>query len=211
MLAVWCLCVGDKYPDYYAQRLKRTVQENLTLEHNFMCISDHEIDGVTTIRPINDLPGWWGKVNLFSFEVSDRLNLYLDLDVVITGSLDDLVTKYRNSPCAMPLNWAQSGHGGCQSSVMLWSKNYNTEQVYSLFDPAIAHWPPVNQPGTLWGDQEWITQLRDTDKIQVNPINADWVKSYKYHCRDGLPDDCRIVVFHGEPKPADVNVDWFEW
>ena len=211
MLTVWCLCIGDKYPDYYAQRLQRTVRENLTEPHRFVCISDHDIEGVDTIPPINDLPGWWGKVNLFSFDVCDGHNLYFDLDVVITGSLDDLVSGYGNTTLAMPLNWAASGHGGCQSSVMLWTKNYNCKQIYESFDPAIAHWPPINQPPILWGDQEWITQLRDSHKVQVNPINEQWVKSYKYHCRDGLPYDCRVVVFHGEPKPADVKADWFAW
>ena len=211
MLTVWCLCIGDKYPDYYAQRLKRTVKENLSIEHRFVCISDHDIEGVETIPPINDLPGWWGKTNLFSFDVCDDHNLYFDLDVVITGDLDDLVNGYGNVTLAMPLNWAASGHGGCQSSVMLWTKNYNVKQIHDSFDPAIAHWPPINRPPILWGDQEWITQLRDSHKVQVHPINEQWVKSYKYHCGDGLPFDCRVVVFHGEPKPADVKADWYIW
>lgn len=211
MLTVWSVCVGDKYPDYYVQRLKREVAKNLTIEHEFLCLSDRQIQGITTVTPPNDLPGWWQKVNLFSGEVSRTLNAYFDLDVVITGSLDSLVDLYVKTSFACPLNWAQSGHGGCQSSVMLWKNNYNIRQVYDLFDHKDAHWPPVNKPGVLWGDQEWITHLRDTSRIHVNPINPDWVKSYKYHCRNGLPGDCRVVVFHGEPKPAEVNESWFTW
>jgi len=210
MLTVWSLCWGDKYDPYCVQRLQQSVKAALPIPHEFKCITDREIEGVECIPPINDLPGWWGKVNLFSWDVCDDHNLYLDLDVVITGDLTEMVLRYSQSCLAMPSNWAASGHGGCQSSVMMWTKNYNNKQIHDLFDPAIAHWPPINKPGVLWGDQEWITQLRDTDRIQVAPI-TEGIKSYKYHCRNGLPEGTKIVVFHGEPKPADVSESWFQW
>lgn len=211
MLAVWSVCWGDKYSDYCVQRLKREVEKNLSIPHEFRCITERQIEGVECVPPINDLPGWWGKVNLFSWDVCEDRNLYLDLDVVITGSLDEMVSEYGKCSLAMPWNWAQSGHGGCQSSVMLWHKNYNTKQVYDLFDHSIAYWPPRNEHCVLWGDQEWITHLRDTDKVQVNQINPDWIKSYKYHCRAGLPDGTKVVVFHGDPKPSAVRESWYEW
>ena len=210
MLTVWCVLWGDKYPDYYVQRLQTSVAANLTIPHRFVCISDHAIEGVDTIPPINDLPGWWGKINLFSWDVCAEQNFYLDLDVVITGNLDEMAMKYGQASLAMPMNWAASGHGGCQSSVMMWTKNHNNKQIYDLFDPAIAHWPPINRPGVCWGDQENITRLRDADKVQVNPI-SEGVYSYKYHCLQRLPDDAKVVVFHGDPKPSAVNESWFQW
>jgi len=213
MLTVWSVCWGDKYDDYCVQRLQREVKKHLSIEHQFICITDRNIDGVACMPPINDLPGWWGKVNLFSPEVEQEHNLYLDLDVVITASLDDLVASHKGRHLAAPTNWAQSGHGGVQSSVMLWRANYNSRQIYDLFDPAIAYWPPRNEPGILWGDQEHITALRNADRVQVSPLNPDWIKSYKYHCRgrEGLPAKTKVVVFHGEPKPENVGVSWFQW
>ena len=210
MLTVWSVCWGDKYDDYCVQRLQRSVRQYLSIEHDFICITDRDIEGVKCQPPINDLPGWWGKVNLFAQDVSSSHNVYLDLDVVLVSDITEMVMRYQNSSLAMPLNWAKSGHGGCQSSVMIWCKNYNVLQVYDLFDPAIAHWPPINQPGVLWGDQEWITSLKNNHKIQVNPIE-EGIKSYKYHCRDGLPEGTKIVVFHGDPKPSAVKESWFEW
>ena len=119
--------------------------------------------------------------------------------------------RYGNASCAMPNNWAKSGHGGCQSSVMMWTNNYNVRQIHDLFDPAIAHWPPRNEPGVcLWGDQEWITELRSADKVQVTPI-TEGIKSYKYHCRQGLPEGTKVVVFHGDPKPSTVSESWYQW
>ena len=209
MITVWSLCWGDKYPDYYVQRLQREVSKHLTLEHRFVCITERKIDGVETIPPIVDWPGWWGKLSLFSPGFTAGRNLWLDLDVVITGNLDVLVETYSNCALATPWNWAQSGHGGCQSSVMLWHSS-GPLPIWQAFDPADAHWPPINKPGFLWGDQEHITVQRDAG-FPVTQIDADLVQSYKYHCRGGLPQGCKVVVFHGDPKPANVREDWFKW
>lgn len=213
MLNVFCVLWGDKYDSYAVQRLQREVDKFLTIPHRFVCITDRQIEGVECIRPINDLPGWWGKLNLFSWDVCADRNLYLDLDVVIVDSLD-WVDDFRKCSLAMPWNWAQSGHGGCQSSLMIWGKNYNNKQIFDLFDHSQAHWPPINKPGVLWGDQEWCTHLRDAGKVQVNQITPKHVISYKYHCRHGLPNQGEsVIVFHGDPKPSDpsVNEQWFRW
>ena len=213
MLTVWSLCWGDKYPDYYVQRLRDSVHDYLTLEHRFICITDRNIKGVYCKRPVVDWPGWWGKIQLFEPGFADDYNLWLDLDVVITSNLDHMVMTYGASHMACAANWAQSGHGGCQSSVMLWKggKGNQAEWIYRYFDPVDAHWPPINQPGVLWGDQEHLTRLRDEGRISVTHFDPALVQSYKYHCRDGLPDGCKIVVFHGDPKPADVRASWFKW
>ena len=207
MLTVWSLCWGDKYDDYYVQRLQHEVRANLNIPHQFVCVTERKIKGVATVPPVVDWPGWWGKLALFKSGTSH--NLYLDLDVVITGSLDELVMHHQHNALAMPWNWAQSGHGGCQSSVMMWSGG-KAESIADAFDPALAHWPPVNGPGQLWGDQEFITEQRDAG-FAVTEIKAGPIVSYKYHCRDGLPAGAKVVVFHGDPKPTQVRVSWFQW
>lgn len=210
MLRVWSLCWGDKYSDYHVQRLQRTVKENLTVEHEFVCITDRAIEGVICIPPAVDWPGWWGKLAVF-FDDAYETNLFLDLDVVITGSLDPIVESLGSHDLAMPLNWAASGHGGCQSSVMVWRPCWTNRQIFNSFKREWAHWPPINKPGVFWGDQEFITHLRDHHRILVHPIPEQYIKSYKYHCQNGLPDDCRVVVFHGDPKPESVRTPWFQW
>lgn len=214
-MTVWCVwwrdpSNPDKYSEYYVTRLRRSVRENLSIPHRFVCITDQTIRDVETMPFPVEWPAWWIKLSLFKPGIPAVQNLYLDLDVVITGSLDEMVEQYADEVLAMPLNWAQSGHGGCQSSVMLWRQSKYTLPIYQRFNPKDARWPPVND-GYLWGDQEWITKLRDEGVIEVTPIRESWIKSYKYHCQNGLPDDCRITVWHGEPKPADVRESWFAW
>ena len=152
-------------------------------------------------------PGWWAKLQLLRYARTGR-NLYLDLDCVVVGALDGLLSER----LSMAANWAQSGHGGCQSSVMSWGHDYAF--LADSFDPRLLH-PPVNGncgaygPDELWGDQEFITQaLGNPGAGAVDPMPG--ICSYKYHCRDSgrPPDGAKVVCFHGEPKPGDVRERW---
>ena len=202
---------GEHAPDDEVRTLKRQVERHLSEPHIFACITEKPIQNIITMHPINSLPGWWGKVNLFSKAVSKKRNLWLDLDVCITGPLDALVSPL-NSQIRTAKNWAQSGHGGCQSSVMYWERD-SAQLIHDEFNHNDAHWPPranLLWPNgqVAWGDQEWITYLRDTGQVDVEYFDSTHVQSYKYHCQQGIPDNCRVVAFHGKPKPADVYDEW---
>lgn len=212
MITVWCMNTGGHAPDDEVRALRRQVDRHLSIEHEFMCITEKSVDGIDTVKPINDIPGFWGKVNLFAPTVSRKHNLWLDLDVTITQSIDALVAPLRGSQLRICKNWAQSGHGGCQSSVMYW-EGWDAQIIFDEFDHNIAKWPP--RTDTFWpngqvqyGDQEWITYLRDTQRLEVEYFDPAHVVSYKYHCREGLPPDSLVQVFHGKPDPGDVNDDW---
>lgn len=213
MISVWCMNTGGHAPDDEVRTLKRMVDRHLSEPCLFWCITESicGIEGVYTIPPINDLPGWWGKTNLFSPRASTKRNLWLDLDVTITGSLDELVTPLTKQ-IRMAKNWAQSGHGGCQSSVMYWESD-SAQVIHDKFESKWAHWPPRtdkfwNNGQVQWGDQEWVTYLRDMNHLQVEYFDPAHVVSYKYHCQKGLPPDSKVQVFHGLPNPVDVNDDW---
>jgi len=205
MLTVWSILWGDKYKPEAVYILRDMVARNLSEPHHFKCITEQDLPGIQTVRPPCDYPGWWQKIGLFS-GIDDNFNLWLDLDVVITGSLDP-IAGLANGTLACPWNWAQSGHGGCQSSVMVWGGG-ECEIIWNEFEPRHAIWPPENNPRQFWGDQEWITHLRDNDQLNVRQLDPALVKSYKYHCRDGPPAGCRVVVFHGKPDPDEVADEW---
>jgi len=193
-LTVFCVCVGDKYNVGYVYALRDAVKKYLTVPHEFICITTYnKIEGVQTIKPVAPWHTWWSKLNLFHPRISTGPSLYFDLDVVIVGSLDYLV-DYTNTFSA-PANWAMSGHGGIQSSVMAWQGNWSLP--YDSFK-----YPEDSQ--RLWGDQEFLTEL----------LGDDWQKllgvvSYKYHCRGkGMPENAAILSFHGKPDPHEVDDEW---
>ena len=203
MLNVWCVCVGDKYGDREVLVLRDMVARHLNKRHMFFCLTDRKIGGVNCVIRDDLWPGWWAKLNLF--QEATGPTLYLDLDVVIVGNLDRLLSD----ELSLPANWAQSGHGGCQSSVMAWDGNYSF--IAKAFAPSMLG-EPVNGnfghygPKMLWGDQEFITDLVGTPGHGVKPMPH--VYSYKYHCRNGVPADASVVCFHGKPKPTEVGDDW---
>ena len=207
MITVWCMNTNNHAPEKEVWLLRQQVKRHLSEPHEFVCVTEADINGIVTMKPINDLPGWWGKKNLFSPQVSRERNLWLDLDVVITGSLDGLVVPLDGSQLRIGFNWAQSGHGGCQSSLMYWEGDA-ARVIHDEFDPDIAYWPPRNEPGVLWGDQEWITALRNSNELSVEYFSETDMISYKYHCRDGLPEGAKVVVFHGKPDPHEVSDQW---
>jgi hypothetical protein len=203
MLTVWCVLNGDKYQPEDAHILKNMVSANLEQEHRFMCLSDRYIEGINTVVPDEQWPGWWAKLQLF--RVATGQCLYLDLDTVIVGNLDRLVSKQ----LSMPANWAQSGHGGCQSSVMSWGEDYSF--IAEAFDPDLLGEPVNGNCGPygkhrLWGDQEFISDVMGDPGEVVIPMPH--IYSYKYHARNGCPEDASVICFHGEPKPGQVQDEW---
>lgn len=206
MLTVWAVQVGDKYPPHYLGRLFSSVARNLRQAFTFDVVTDDPRNMPwRTHAPDAALWGWWQKTALFHLtrdQPPTAQNLYIDLDSVIVGGLDDMLAAHRCDRLAMPANWAQSGHGGCQSSVMIWSGGAFPEIRDDL---------TVTQATALWGDQEWITMLLgQPGQGKVTPIAHPTVCSYKYHCRgnDGPPPGAAIVTFHGKPDPHEVDDEW---
>lgn len=194
---------GTKYQDEDVHTLKGMVCRNLEQTHEFWCFSDRPIRGINCIITDENWPGWWAKLLLFRYAPQEDQHLYLDLDTVVTGNLDRLLSNR----LSMPANWAQSGHGGCQSSVMSWAGDYSF--IPDEFDPSKLEAPERSNCGAyegLWGDQEFITRLMGEPGGEIKPMNH--VYSYKYHCRQSLPEDASVVCFHGEPKPGQVSDTW---
>ena len=179
-----CVNVGTKYSDDYVARLKHGIEKHLGDDHEFICFSDHEIEGVQCRWVPPELPGWWAKLYLFSLGVP---LLYFDLDVVIVDDLKPL------------LSW--EGFGilddwwlpGFNSSVM---KLTGTEDhVWSAF--RLEHTKTLRQ-----GDQQWISMMLPEAKT----FPGEWFPSYKASkCQEAIPDGARAVIFHGQPRPHEVG------
>jgi hypothetical protein len=185
----------------YPHHLKREVERQ---GFEFHCV---------TRIPDPNLPGWWSKLHLFSH--MEGPCLWIDADCVITGPLKPFAGLRGQGFCGL-WNWARSGHGGVQSSVVYWDEP--NPDILAGFSYPDAVWPPSNRESWIegnvvhprWGDQEWLSFLRDTGRLDVKRICPSLVLSYKYHVRGvgSPPPSCSIVAFHGTPKPHDVKDAW---
>lgn len=201
MLTIWCVYVGNKYPIEYVYNLRKMVRDHLSMPYRFRCISDRTIPIIDTASALPQFSAspeklWWHKLSLFHY--ADGPSIYFDLDTIIVGRIEKLI-PYTENLLSMTANWALSGHGGWQSSVMCWDG--------SLKDP-FEKWD-ISTVMRLWGDQEFITEVMGD---RVTPINPNLVLSYKYHInRQGLrqpPSDTVAITFHGKPDYHEVSDSW---
>jgi len=201
MLNLVCVRVGDKYGPEYVETLFDMLLRNLTQyegEIKLWCVTDRPEDvpePVQIIAADPTLKGWWAKVSLFSpdmpFGEGERV-VYFDLDVAITGRLEDLVeTK------GIVKDWFYDAYN---SSVMVWDHGEHRE-VWDEFDPATTE--------VYGGDQDWITYAARNAGNPWNEFPAPWFVSYRKSATTWPPSDCKAVIFHGNPKPAEAT-GWVE-
>lgn len=211
---VICVKVGEKYSGEYVIKLRNMCARHLP-PHDFVCVTDDPgslpFEGVTCTHPTCDLEGWWQKIGLFQRGLFPGLNMYLDLDVVITSSLWPVVARARSDRDVLwtlddfgyPLRGpgdVQPPHGTINSSLMLWH-GIAKSQVYSIWE-RFSEGSKFKILGGLHGDQNWITQCLYPAGIKFVPDG--YAKSFKYNGEQLAP----LVIFHGDPKPAAVKNKW---
>lgn len=200
--------VGDRYGPEYVATLADMIARNASNLESFSiwCVTDRPRDlpeGVGYIAADESIPpSWWAKCQLFSgdmpWEPGDRV-VYFDLDVAITGRLEDLVETD---------GIIQDWHWPCwNSSVMSWRHGEHravwdelTPEVMARPSTDLAPYLPKGQVNG--GDQEHITRLGGWKTFP-----PAWFVSYR-SAKGWPPNESKAVIFHGEPKPAEVTTGW---
>jgi hypothetical protein len=143
--------------------------------------------------------------------------LYFDLDIIICADVEDLVQSAGNKFLGIR-DFNRKFHPGwniLNSSVMSWVHGQHS-YIFEEFkrDPVQAQ--------KLLGDQDWIWRVAK-QKITFWPDNV--IQSYKWEIRDrsdlivdrgkrkfktisnntSIDANCCVVVFHGDPKPEDIQ------
>jgi len=200
--------VGERYGPEYVAVLADMIARNASNLESFSiwCVTDRPEElpeGVGFIQADTSIPpSWWAKCQLFSsampWEAGDRV-VYFDLDVAITGRLEDLTETD---------GIIQDWHWPCwNSSVMSWRHGEHravwddlTPEVMSRPSTDLAPYLPKGQVNG--GDQEHITRLGGWKTFP-----AAWFISYR-DARSWPPNDSKAVIFHGDPKPHEVTNGW---
>ncbi|CAM9526036.1 unnamed protein product [Choristocarpus tenellus] len=136
VLTVVCVRWGDKYGTEYVTRLARGVHRNLARKHRFVCFTDDPsaleeaaatagVDMEARLLGVGGnkaWQGWWHKGFLFSSEIGlcGRI-MYLDLDTIIAGGLDE-IASYLGKFGVLSVAGMANEHRtqGYNSSVMAW-------------------------------------------------------------------------------------------
>ena len=207
MLNVVCLRVGRKYSPEYVYKLQSMVSRHLKQDYKFYCITENpgELEGVETIPAPLQIADSWCKIGLFTsqlqkVEKGDKM-LFLDLDVIITGSLDALIKDKLKGKSVNDLWIAKDWHDPFNSSVMYWTHG-EQGRIYTAFNSDCMQ--------RLRGDQNLIAEVA-SDALTFRPSD---ILSYKFDGVNSKPKNAKVVLFHGKPKMTDLpHVKWVqeEW
>ena len=198
---------GRKYDGHYVERLRAGVERNLNQEHRFEVFSPLAEDEYLT-----KIPGCFCRLRMFDrawqerhgIKEGDRIVL-VDLDVVITGPLDDLFDREEDF---VILSGANSSNPCPVNGSLQMLRAGKHEIVWKDFSLKRAGEVKFD---SFPDDQAWIW-----DRI---PNYAEWkagpesgVYSFQkttWPKGDALPKDAKIVAFPGWRDPSRFShLDW---
>lgn len=175
----------------YVARLRAGVARHLGADYTFHVLTERDIPGT--------VQGWWAKLAMFQPGRFSGRCLYFDLDTVICGPLDDIASVDG------PMHGIEDFYrpGRFASGVMSWTAE-DYSHVWTQFERAGF---PQFDPN---GDQGWIETMVPDAKLWQREIPGQIV-SFKADCLNGVPENARVIAFHGLPRPhtlRDIMAHW---
>ena len=213
---IGCMKWGTRYGPEYVNRLFASITRNITPPFRFLCFTDDDTNLVEGIE-IHPLPSitlpeavaWtpWRKLCVWQKPLAGITQgdiLFLDVDLVITGSLDDFFSYKPGEYCVIE-NWTQKGQHIGNTSVFRVPIGRYTE-IFSRFD---------NHPDAILRahriEQQYISAHIPEQKFWP----SSWCRSFKHELlprfpfnwwqEASLPKDARIVAFTGHPDPDEAR------
>lgn len=189
---------GDKYSPDYISRLFGGVRRNLSRPYQTWMFSPSEED-----RHLADIPGCFARLRMFDpgwqaahgFEPGDRI-VCLDLDLIITGPLDDLFD--RPEPFVILQGVNTSNPCPMNGSIWMLRAGYRPD-VWNDFSLEAARAIPFD---SFPDDQAWFAY-----KLPDAGAYTDQDGVYAFHKRswprgETLPKNAKVVAFPGWRDPS---------
>lgn len=212
-----CINWGTKYGAPYINRLYQMVKANITPPFRFVCFTDNA-EGVSPEVDCFDLPempgfmpkntiGQWPKSRLWAAELGDLDGpfLFIDLDVVVTGSLDAFFEYGTPDDVILARNAAKPMHKLGQTSIyrMPVGALAPLQSVFAADPQAVAdeyrfeqHFVTKNAPGGVkFWPRSWVRHFR-IECIPRFPLN--------YLMDTRPPRGARVIIFAGALNPPDA-------
>lgn len=216
---VVCVKWGTMYGPEYVNRLYGMVSRHLAAPFRLVCLTDDR-RGIRSEVECFDLPdlgvphpqrtrGKWRKQVLWGRTVPglEGVALFVDLDSVIVGPIDDYFSLGDPNDVYVARNWARPLRKLGQTSVFRFPVGGNAH----ILDDFRAD--PQGIADRYRFEQHYVTA---SVKGGVKFWPEAWTRHFRLHCLPPfplryfmtarLPADARIVTFPGGPNPDDVIV-----
>lgn len=199
-----------KFGARHVNTLRNMVERNLSLPHEFVCVTNmpEGVDPRIRIVPLPKVPAppWsefkpncFKRLWAFSEEAREKLGdriASFDLDCVVVGSLDKLLDRKEDF-----VIWRDALIPGQYNGGFWLLKAGSRSQVWK-------DWRGQTIRGARGSDQGWISAKL---KGEATWSETDGVLSYRKHVQKrGLPKGARIVFFHGKPDPWEAKDPWIK-
>lgn len=202
---------GGDFKPFDAISLCRQVKRHLFVPHEFICMTDMEIDHpwVKSIPLKDGHPGWWSMVEMFRNPGPAILS---GLDMLVIGCLDRLAEAARTCPenvfyMTRPIQKKFQWPGHWRSGLQVYNGDWSW--LYEKFDfDKATKYHRGEEDYTQANLKKRGIEIRAVQDIYGN--GSAGMYSYKFNCRDrGIyPGDARIIFFHGRPRPCEVGDQW---
>lgn len=183
MLNVVCLLrQGGKvgYTAEWVDKLQRGVQRNLTQPHRFVCFSDCTVNCERIELESGDY-GFWSKMQMFKPGVLPGPTLYLDLDTVICGNIDQIINGIQHEQFVM---WVEADKNIHSSAFMYWQGDHSNLWNTFISKP-LSYWESLYSVPPLYGDQAIISE-NTPHTVLTDHCPSEWfhIASHKDARRD---------------------------
>jgi hypothetical protein len=205
-LHVVCVKWGKKYGPEYVNRLYHGVCRYLTaVAYDFSCFTENPdgLDaGILVVPLAENWTGWWGKATLFGDTGLEGRMLYIDLDTVITGSLDDLA-QYAGAYAVMGTGdlECEKAKDGYNTSIIAWHSEFGKE-IYLVLKKYYVQTVKFICRFDFW------TEMMVTNADIVQELFPGQFLDYLTYCKETVPEGCRMVCFPRDPKPHEYPSEW---
>lgn len=219
--------------DYTAERVNifaSMVRRHYHHPHRLICITDDAegLDSSIEVVPLWDdyrhvpsphgggHPSCYVRLKAFAPEMRDILGerfVSVDLDCVITGDLTPLWSRTEDFVIwhhAIPSPGKNGPRNRINGSMWMMTAGARAE-VWERFTSA-ASGVEAYRAGFHGSDQGWMQYVMG---LQAGWTDEDGVYSFKYEVlrnhNGALPENARIVMFHGKPDPWDAEAMRHPW
>lgn len=196
----------------YVNRLYHGVKNNLSIPHRFICFADKYSDKLNPHIEVLPLavPNWrWNLKKMILYKPNNGLTgrvLALDLDILITGSLDDIVMR-DDWFITCRGAFAKKGEYKVGGSVIGFDAG-NFVLQSRLWQPLLNGTRKKIESITQGSERKYFSMMLGDIVFWQDKLPGQ-ILSYKVDIkRKGLnkkPKDARIIRFHGRPRPHEVK------